>query len=61
MDDKQVVLNFSVDQLNTILNGVGQLPYMQAAPIIGYIQQIAEQQLGKEGGGEDTEKSANAA
>lgn len=51
--EESVKIEFSIDQVNTILTALGGLPYVQAASIIGYIQQIALEQI-KESINEDT-------
>lgn len=51
--EKLVKFEFSIEQVNMILTALGNLPYVQSAPIIGYIQQIALQQI-EESKDEDT-------
>lgn len=47
LDDFSVTLEFSVQDLNAIINQIAQLPYIQAAPIIHEMQRQAAPQVEK--------------
>lgn len=38
-------IKFTVEQVNQLLNALGELSFKQAAPIIQYVRSIAEPQL----------------
>ena len=40
-----IQLNLSVEEINTVLEALGQLPYSRVYQLIGTIQQQAQQQL----------------
>ncbi len=56
-----VELSFSPDELNLILVGLGQLPYLQVHELIGRIQAEAGPQLLAARGGTETGRETGAA
>lgn len=40
-----MIFNFSVEQVNLILNALGQMPYVQVAGMISNIQKQAQEQI----------------
>jgi hypothetical protein len=40
-----IQLNLSIEEINTVLEALGQLPYSRVYQLIGTIQQQAQQQL----------------
>jgi len=42
---KMQEIKFTVEQVNQLLNALGELSFKQAAPIIQYVRSIAEPQL----------------
>ena len=38
-------IKFTVEQVNQLLNALGELSFKQAAPIIQYVRSVAEPQL----------------
>lgn len=45
MGDKQVTLTVTVDQLNTLLTGLAQMPYGQVFQLINNIQEQIKPQM----------------
>ncbi len=45
MNEQQLKLGVSVTELNLILNGLAQLPYIQSATTIHRLQAMASEQL----------------
>jgi hypothetical protein len=45
LDDKVLVLNLTVKQINTILYYLGELPFVQVAPSINVIQSQCRPQV----------------
>jgi hypothetical protein len=43
-----IQLNLSVEEINTVLEALGQLPYSRVYQLIGNIQQQAQKQLQEE-------------
>lgn len=45
MNDKNIELTFSLEEVNTILTGLGTLPYAQVFKLIQKVQNQTEKQL----------------
>jgi len=45
MEDKEVSITLKVSQWNTVMQGVGQLPYLQAVSLVDEIKSQANSQL----------------
>lgn len=48
MDAKNIEIKFTLEQVNALLQRLGQLPYGQVADLVQGIQQIAAPQVPKE-------------
>jgi hypothetical protein len=48
MNDKEIKITFTLDQVNAVLQRLGQLPYAQVADLVEGIKAIAAPQVPKE-------------
>lgn len=54
---RELHLSVTVDEVNLILEGVGQLPFAKVYALVAKLQQQASQQLGGEPAGEPSDAS----
>ncbi len=54
---EQIKLTLSIDEANTVLEALGQMPYKSVYQLVSNIQQQAGQQMKKNGNGEEKQET----